>query len=97
MTNPPTNVRLPQEILDRLDDKVDGVRYRSRAHLIATAVYDWLDRNDQPLAPIDWALLPQQADEGLLQNTAVIKAIANQVADVLELREERRSRKRRKE
>lgn len=41
-------VRIPDEIVERLDKKVDKIRYRSRAHLITAILSGWLDENDHP-------------------------------------------------
>jgi Arc/MetJ-type ribon-helix-helix transcriptional regulator len=46
--------RLPSEVVDRLREHVDGVRYKSVAHLAACIMLDWLeDEEDDELEEED--------------------------------------------
>ena len=37
-------VRIPKEIIESVDSHVDGVKFRSRAHLITVLVLEWLEK-----------------------------------------------------
>jgi hypothetical protein len=55
--------RMPDEILERLDEYIDGVRYKSRAHLAACIFLDWLDDQEEDDDEDDAERGSIQADE----------------------------------
>ena len=40
-------VRIPDELIARLDEHVDRIHFRSRAHLITVIISEWLDEQDE--------------------------------------------------
>ena len=36
-------IRIPDEIIEGIDEYVDHIHYRSRAHLITAVLSDWLE------------------------------------------------------
>lgn len=43
----PVCIRVPDHIIHNIDKYVDGVRFRSRAHLITTVLKDYIEQLDQ--------------------------------------------------
>lgn len=41
------SLRIPDDIPEKLDRFVDGIRYRSRAHLISVILHEWLEREER--------------------------------------------------
>jgi len=40
-------VRVPDHLVAKVDKKIEGIRYRSRAQVIAIACLDWLETHDK--------------------------------------------------
>lgn len=40
-------VRVPLDIFRAIDKMVDGVKYRSRAHVVLIILKEWIDKNER--------------------------------------------------